>query len=102
LIFNFLVFLREEGTAKTFGTLAVEPWSFKRQCDCFVTKRLTDELFALKEVTNQLRHSRRIKQCLWGQSEISIGRISQYDSRKGAKTQREFLIFLCAFARLRE
>ena len=55
LISNFLVFLREEGTAKTFGTLSVERWGFKRQCDCFVTKRLTDEAFALKEVTNQLQ-----------------------------------------------
>jgi len=48
-----LVFLREEGTAKTFGILATEPGGYKRQCDCFVTKRLSHEPFALKEVTNQ-------------------------------------------------
>jgi len=70
-----VVFLREEGTAKTFGILAAETGGYKRQCDCFVTKRLTDEPFALKEVTNQLHRSERLKQCLWGQSGISIAQV---------------------------
>jgi hypothetical protein len=50
-----LLLLREEGTAKDLGILAAETECFKRQCDCFVTKRLTVQWFALKGVTNQLR-----------------------------------------------
>jgi len=40
---------------KTFGILAAEIVSFNTQCDCFVTKRLANARFALKEVTNQSR-----------------------------------------------
>src|SRR5215510_6883956 len=54
--FLVLLLLSEEGTAKDLGILAAEPGCFKRQCDCFVTKRLAAQWFALKEVTNQLRH----------------------------------------------
>jgi len=84
-----LVFLREEGTAKTFGILATEPGGYKRQCDCFVTKRLSHEPFALKEVTNQLHRSERLKQCLWGQSGISIAKFSQYDFKPIHRLRRK-------------
>jgi len=52
--------LSEEGTAKDLGILAAAPGCFKRQCDCFVTKRLASQWFALKEVTNQLRRSNSV------------------------------------------
>jgi hypothetical protein len=55
-----LLLLREEGTAKDLGILAAVSRCFKRQCDCFVTKRLAAQWFALKEVTNQLQRSNSV------------------------------------------
>jgi len=52
--------LCEAGTAKDLGILAAQLRCFKRQCDCFVTKRLAGQWFALKEVTNQLRRSNSV------------------------------------------
>jgi hypothetical protein len=40
---------------KAFGILAAGSEWFNRQCDCFVTKRLEHQGFALKEVTNSLQ-----------------------------------------------
>jgi hypothetical protein len=52
--------LCEAGTAKDWGILAAESECFKRQCDCFVTKRLARQQLALKEVTDQLQGSNSV------------------------------------------
>jgi len=70
-----LLLLSEEGTAKDLGILAAETECFKRQCDCFVTKRLTGQWFALKEVTNQLRCSNNVygeKRAIWDRDPVNM------------------------------
>jgi len=52
-----LVFLREGSNRTDSGILATEVACFNWQCDCFVTKRLTQQWFELKEVTNSLRQT---------------------------------------------
>jgi len=78
--------LREGAPLKARGSLAAGQKWFKRQCDCFVTKRFAGQGFAPKGVTNSLQARSSWKKA----------------SRKGAKTQRKSSIFLCAFAPLRE
>jgi hypothetical protein len=55
-----LLLLCEAGTAKDLSILAAQLRWFKRQCDCFVTKRLAGQWFALKEVTKKLRRSNSV------------------------------------------
>jgi len=44
-----------------------------------VTKRLVSQWFALKEVTNQLQRSRRLQQCLRGNSDVTRSTRGQSD-----------------------
>jgi len=77
---------------KDWGILAAEAGGFKRQCDCFVTKRLAAHELALKEVTNQLH----FEQCLWGSKfpRRSIWKKESFTQRHQGNTKgtKKFLV----------